>query len=176
VRTALTSSGFIAFLRSLPDGSNPLAGGSPRKSPVGETRLAFFPVRLRCEPTEIAQSESLRTNTHELQRRHGPAGLSHFQSAPYSHRNNSSQHDTAHAAPSSALCFSLSPSRGLCVDHRGWTSCGLPVRVPLWNARVPHGEAGSGMQPRRPQCDDSPLTFFRSGEDSAPSCRISFDQ
>ncbi len=37
---------------------------------------------------------------------------------------------------SSVLCFSLFLSRGLCVDHGGWTSCGLPVRVPSWNARV----------------------------------------
>jgi hypothetical protein len=46
-------------------------------------------------------------------------------------------------------CFSLSLSRGLCVDHEGWMS-GPPVRNPLWNASVRLGEQKAGGSPAEP--------------------------
>jgi hypothetical protein len=51
----------------------------------------------------------------------------------------------------SALCFSLFLSRGLCVDHERWDECGPPVRIPLWNARVRHGETGSSPTASSPR-------------------------
>ncbi len=71
-----------------------------------------------------------------------------------------------------ALCFSLFLSRGLCVDHGDWTSCGPPVRVPWWNARVRHGEAGCARRSRGVERDLRRWRFFANALARAFGCML----